>query len=41
MEYKVVSGINMLNVRNIQITPQMLSDIAEIDNFKGAWYTKA
>ena len=27
----------MLNVKNIKITPQMLIQIAELDEFKGAW----
>jgi len=27
----------MLNMKNIKITPQMLSQIAEIDEFKGSW----
>jgi Fic family protein len=27
----------MLNIKNIKITPQMLKQIAELDEFKGAW----
>lgn len=33
----MVSGVNMLNTETIQITPDMLSLISEIDEFKGAW----
>ncbi|MCL2101529.1 MAG: Fic family protein [Fibromonadales bacterium] len=31
----------MLNMKNIKITPQMLAQIAEIDEFKGTWTASA
>jgi len=38
ISYDFINGrCYMLNMKNIKITPQMLSQIAEIDEFKGSW----